>query len=76
MDDNNWNLVLGHRHCNLQKSDKLIGEHSRQKLMFKNENIMGSNHPWKKKIALELGANKSKRIVETKRFHELVKVAR
>ena len=44
--------------------------------MFKNENIMGSNHPWKKKIALELGANKSKRIGETKRFHELVKVAR
>ena len=76
MDDNIWNLVLAHSHCNLQKSDKLIGEHFLQKLIFRNENIMGSNHPWKKKISLELGSTKSKRISKTKSIYELVKVAR
>ena len=37
---------------------------------------MGSNHPWKKKISLELGSTKSKRISKTKSIYELVKVAR
>ena len=76
MHDNMWNLVLAHEHCNLQKSDKIIGEHFLQKLIFRNENIMGSNHPWKKQISAELGASKSARISKTKEFYELVKTAR
>jgi len=76
MHDNIWNLVLSHEHCNLQKSDKLIGKHFLQKLMFRNENIMGSNHPWKKKIATELGLTRSKRIIKTKELYERVRVAR
>lgn len=54
--DEIWNLVLAHRACNMQKLDRLVGEHFLVKLIARNENIMGSNHPWKKRIAGELGA--------------------
>ena len=54
--DEIWNLVLAHEYCNLQKEDRLVGEHYIEKLIARNENIMGSNHPWKKKIASALGA--------------------
>ena len=53
--DQIWNLVLSHSYCNLSKSDKLVGNHFIEKLTLRNENIMGSNHPWKHKISLELG---------------------
>jgi len=53
--DEIWNLVLAHSHCNISKSDKLIGKHYLEKLIQRNENIMGSNHPWKKKIQVALG---------------------
>lgn len=55
--DEIWNLVLCHDICNLHKSDALVSRHYIEKLITRNENIMGSNHPWKKKIALQLGAN-------------------
>ena len=48
--DEVWNLVLAHADCNLLKSDKLVGPHFIEKLIARNENIMGSNHPWKHKI--------------------------
>ena len=38
-------LVLSHRLCNLHKSDSLVGKHYLQKLLARNENIIGSNHP-------------------------------
>jgi len=55
MHDEAWNLVLAHPDCNLLKSDKLVGEHFIVKLIARNENIMGSNHPWKSKISAALG---------------------
>jgi hypothetical protein len=39
----------------------LIGKHYFDKLVARNENIMGSNHPWKKKIADALGDTSVKR---------------
>jgi len=53
--DEIWNLVLSHSFCNEHKSDKLVGEHYIRKLIARNENIMGSNHPWKKRIMEALG---------------------
>lgn len=59
--DEIWNLVLSHDLCNGNKTDRLVGPHFIQKLIARNENIMGSNHPWKKKIEAALGDSKGKR---------------
>ena len=59
--DEIWNLVLSHDHCNLSKLDKIVGLHYIEKLHKRNENIMRSNHPWKKKIELALGSTDEKR---------------
>ena len=59
--DEIWNLALAHSLCNGQKTDRLIGPHFREKLGARNENIMGSNHPWKKKIEAALGKTKAQR---------------
>lgn len=59
--DEIWNLVLAHRACNLRKLDRLVGEHFILKLIGRNENIMGSNHPWKKRIGDMLGASPAAR---------------
>ena len=37
---------------------------------------MGSNHPWKRKIANDFGPTKTKRISKTKMIYEQVKLAR
>lgn len=71
--DEIWNLVLAHDTCNLSKSDNLIGEHFLLKLMARNENIMGSNHPWKKKIGLSLGDTAVKRASKLRYHHDNVK---
>lgn len=59
--DEVWNLVLAHGDCNLLKSDRLVGEHFMRKLIARNENIMGSNHPWKSKIQTALGTTPKRR---------------
>ena len=59
--DEIWNLVLSHSHCNMSKLDKLVGKHYMEKLIQRNENIMGSNHPWKKKIQEALGSTPKQR---------------
>jgi len=59
--DEIWNLVLSHGECNLSKSDRLVGTHYMEKLSARNENIMGSNHPWKQKIHEQLGSTPSAR---------------
>jgi len=59
--DDIWNLVLSHSFCNEQKSDKLVGEHIIKKLIARNENIIGSNHPWKNKIKEDLGRSPEER---------------
>jgi hypothetical protein len=59
--DEIWNLALAHSICNGQKVDRLIGPHFLQKLIARNENIMGSNHPWKKRIEAALGKTKVQR---------------
>jgi len=64
--DEIWNLVLAHSFCNLQKTDRLVAQHFLQKLVARNENIMGSNHPWKKQIEAGLGNTKAQRRKTTK----------
>lgn len=71
--DEVWNLVLAHRDCNLLKSDKLVGPHFIEKLIARNENIMGSNHPWKYKISSELGNTQQKRAQSLQTHYENVK---
>ena len=58
--DKLWNLVLAHEHCNQTKSDKLVGNHFIEKLIKRNENIIGSNHPWRKKLIHQLGETPKK----------------
>jgi len=71
--DEIWNLVLSHSECNLQKSDYLVGEHFIQKLIMRNENIMGSNHPWKNKISEQLGNTPRNRSNALAQHYENVK---
>ncbi len=71
--DEIWNLVLAHGECNLQKSDKLVGPHFIQKLIARNENIMGSNHPWKNKISNALGVTPQKRAASLRKHYDDVK---
>ena len=70
--DEIWNLVLAHEFCNLQKEDRLVGPHFVQKLIARNENIMGSNHPWKKKIAKALGTTAAQRTRATQEHYKNV----
>ena len=74
--DEVWNLVLSHEHCNLQKSDKLVGPHYIEKLISRNENIMGSNYPWKKKIEASLGKNPRARAQALQHHYDQVNIAR
>lgn len=73
--DEIWNLVLSHSICNLHKSDALIGKHYLEKLIARNENIMGSNHPWKKKIATALGLSPATRAVAIWHHYENARIA-
>ncbi|MDG1942650.1 MAG: HNH endonuclease domain-containing protein [Halioglobus sp.] len=66
--DEVWNLVLSHSDCNLLKGDYLVGQHFIEKLIQRNENIIGSNHPWKHRISSQLG-NTSKRRRDTLAAH-------
>ncbi|WP_298440733.1 HNH endonuclease domain-containing protein [uncultured Ferrimonas sp.] len=72
--DEIWNLVLSHADCNLLKSDKLVGAHFIQKLIARNENIMGSNHPWKQKIATALGTTPTRRAKALTKHYDNVKL--
>lgn len=73
--DEIWNLVLSHSHCNMLKSDRLVGDHFITKLIARNENIMGSNHPWKAKIASELGTTPRARAKTLQYHYDNVKLA-
>ena len=73
--DEIWNLVLSHSHCNMLKSDRLVGDHFIRKLIARNENIMGSNHPWKAKIASALGATPRARAKTLQYHYDNVKLA-
>jgi len=71
--DEIWNLVLAHSDCNLLKSDRLVGEHFIRKLIARNENIMGSNHPWKAQIQLSLGSTPKRRASGLRHHYDNVK---
>lgn len=71
--DEIWNLVLAHEFCNMQKSDRLVGAHYMRKLVARNENIMGSNHPWKRKIAAALGTTPDARRSKLQRHYDTVR---
>jgi hypothetical protein len=72
--DEIWNLVISHDVCNLHKSDALVGKHYFEKLVARNENIMGSNHPWKQKIASALGSTSAARYNSMYRHYEHAKI--
>lgn len=72
--DEIWNLVLCHSNCNLLKSDRLVGTHFIHKLIARNENIMGSNHPWKAQIAKALGSTSIKRAKSLKLHYDNVRI--
>jgi 5-methylcytosine-specific restriction endonuclease McrA len=74
--DEIWNLVLAHDHCNSQKSDKIVGPNFIEKLIHRNENIMGSNHPWKSKIESQLGKNKKARSSKLRKHYENTKTVK
>lgn len=74
--DEAWNLVLSHRHCNQLKSDLLVGNHFIEKLIQRNENIMGSNHPWRAKIQSQLGNTPKRRAANLRLHYENVKTVR
>ena len=59
--DQIWNLVLAHRECNRIKDDAVVNPHFVEKLIRRNENIMGSNHPWKAKIQSDIGTTPARR---------------
>lgn len=72
--DEIWNLVLSHSLCNLDKSDSLVGIHYLQKLLARNENIIGSNHPWKKKIINALGNSSTNRAKNLWKHYENARI--
>jgi hypothetical protein len=71
--DEIWNLVLSHSYCNAAKSDRVVSGHYINKLIQRNENIMGSNHPWKQKIELQLGKTMKERSASLSAHYEKVK---
>ena len=73
LNDEIWNLVLSHDHCNTSKLDFIVGVHYIEKLHRRNENIMRSNHPWKKKIEIALGSSEEKRRAKIMWHYENVK---
>ena len=71
--DQIWNLVLAHRECNRIKDDAVVSPHFVEKLIRRNENIMGSNHPWKAKIQSDIGTTRGRRASKIKEHYENVK---
>lgn len=71
--DEIWNLVLTHGYCNTAKSDRLVSSHYILKQIQRNENIMGSNHPWKQKIESQLRKTMKERSVTLSNHYDKVK---
>lgn len=71
--DEIWNLVLSHSFCNEHKSDRLVGDHYMRKLIARNENIIGSNHPWMRKIIAALGRTTDARRSTLQRHYDTVR---
>ena len=74
--DEIWNLVIAHSTCNMLKTDLLVAPHFIKKLIIRNENIMGSSHPWKHRISQQLGNTPQKRKQNTLRHYENAKIIR
>jgi 5-methylcytosine-specific restriction endonuclease McrA len=71
--DQVWNLVLAHRECNRIKNDAVVSPHFIEKLVRRNENIMGSNHPWRAKIQTDIGSTPNRRASKIREHYENVK---
>jgi hypothetical protein len=56
-----WNLVVSCANCNLSKSDRLPFSIEVERLMFRNELIVGSPYPLKKAIETLTGKSPSSR---------------
>jgi len=73
--DEIWNLVLCHSLCNLNKADKLVEPACIEKLIQRNENIIGSNHPMRNQILTHLGDTKLKRRSNVEKYYNLARKA-
>ena len=71
--DQVWNLVLAHKQCNLLKGDAVVSSHIVEKLVQRNENIMGGNHPCRAQIQADIGSTPRKRAAEINKHYENVK---
>jgi hypothetical protein len=58
----------------MNKEDALFLNTTFGSLLHRNENIMDSNHPWKRKIAERLGSIREKRIASTLKEYDNVKI--
>ena len=76
LNDEIWNLVLAHSECNEMKTDLIVSNHFINKLIIRNENIMGSNHPMRHQIVKELGKTKRERSKNLQKHYEQVKTIR
>lgn len=59
--DEIWNLVLAHGFCNEQKLDAVPPESYVEKLFYRNEFFIASDHPIKNKLKNQMGNTKNKR---------------
>lgn len=71
--DELWNLVLAHSLCNERKSDYLVPAPYMEKLIARNENIIGSSHPWKRKLIEQLGDSRTRRAASAMKQFDNVK---
>lgn len=71
--DEVWNLVLAHDVCNMFKGDQLVPLHYIRKLYRRNENLVGSHHPWKNRIKESLGTTQKARKRSLLNHYENVK---
>ncbi|MGI6663192.1 MAG: HNH endonuclease [Bacillota bacterium] len=73
--DQVWNLVLAHAFCNQQKSDALTERYYIDKLIERNEALILSNHPLKRKLITQLGNTPVARRNHVLRVYEDARVA-
>ena len=72
--DKLWNLVLAHKLCNGQKLDMVVLPYIVEKLIQRNENIMGSTSRKKAEIHKALGTTPTERASKVWAEYEQVKI--
>jgi 5-methylcytosine-specific restriction endonuclease McrA len=68
-----WNLVVACAPCNLAKSNRLPTETEVQRLIHRNEAVIGSPHPLRRTLILMLGTSEEQRLTY---YHAIDALAR